>query len=489
MTDPYAQPASPEIFRDSLGDVYARFTRSGHLETWPLRSRNYTSWLRQAMQGSGQRPYRGAVDDRIDELEAEAHLDGAVADTFRRVAGVDSNLYLDLANDAWEAVAISASGWNVVSDPPVRFIRTAQTKALPRPIRGGRVSDLRPLLNLESEDDWVLVVGWLVACLRPEGPYPLLALSGEQGSAKSTTTRLLRAIVDPNASPIRTLPRNEEDLFISARGSWVLAFDNLSGISWQMSDALSRLATGGGIAKRRLYSDIDEIVLRAMRPIILNGIGSVVNRGDLVDRAIVLELPPVNSGGRLVESVLWERAGSILPGVLGGLLDAASAGLRNLATMPEKGWSRMADFERWVSAAEPAFGWEPGTFSRAYAANRRRDRVTNVEDSFLGAVILELMEGRESWTGTAAELQGLAQEAARLPIDQARVPRTPKAASNELARLAPDLRALGLNVERARASGGSRTRLKTISRVPLPENGTAWDDRDDRDDQDQDSAW
>ena len=96
---------------------------------------------------------------------------------------------------------------------------------LPVPERGGSIDALRSYLNLSNRDDFVLVVAWLLAALRPRGPYPLLTISGEQGSAKTVLSKLLRALVDPNEAPVRALPREERELMIAANNGHLLAFD------------------------------------------------------------------------------------------------------------------------------------------------------------------------------------------------------------------------------------------------------------------------
>ena len=72
--------------------------------------------------------------------------------------------------------------------------------------RGGSIETLRTFLNVQSDADFVLVVAWALACLRNRGPYPVIVLSGEQGSAKSTFSAILRALLDPNTAPLRALP-------------------------------------------------------------------------------------------------------------------------------------------------------------------------------------------------------------------------------------------------------------------------------------------
>ena len=152
-----------------------------------------------------------------------------------------------------------------------------------------------------------MVVAWALACLRNRGPYPIIVLSGEQGSAKSTFSAILRELLDPNTAPLRALPREDRDLFIAASNGHLLAFDNVSGLPAWISDTLCRLATGGGFAVRQLYTDQDEVLFDAARPVILNGIEDIVTRPDLADRAVFLTLeaipeerrrPEANSGPR-----------------------------------------------------------------------------------------------------------------------------------------------------------------------------------------------
>src|SRR6476646_10954949 len=144
--------------------------------------------------------------------------------------------------------------------------------ALPEPRPGGSIEALRPMLNLADRNDFVLVVAWLLASLRPVGPYPLLAVSGEQGSAKTVLSKLLRALIDPNIASVRALAREQRELSIAANNSHLLAFDNLSVLPAWLSDALCRLASGGSFALRRLFTDDEEVLFQAERPILLNGI-------------------------------------------------------------------------------------------------------------------------------------------------------------------------------------------------------------------------
>ncbi|MDP9367827.1 MAG: hypothetical protein M3Q03_06065 [Chloroflexota bacterium] len=378
-------------------------------------------------------------------------------------------------------MAISPAGWQILAPEvcPVRFRRPRGLLPLPEPRRGGRIAALRRLLNLAGEEDFYLVVGWLLACLYPRGPRPVLQLLGEQGSAKSTQARLLRSLVDPNAVPLRTQPRDEGDLLIAATNGAVVALDNLSELPRWLSDALCRLATGGGLSKRELYTDTDEVLLDARCPVLLTAIGEVATASDLLDRCLTVTLPAIPPEGRRTEAEVEILAASAHPQILGALLDAAAAGLANLPTTRLDRRPRLADFATWVEAAAPALGWEAGVFLDALEANRRGADAVAIEALPVGPVLLTFMESRDDWEGTATVLLG---ELTRLAAEEVRKEREwPKRANrlaNQLRRLAPNLRAIGLWVGWGREAGSGQ-RL-----VLLTKNKGAWNrhDRHDRHD-------
>ena len=263
------------------------------------------------------------MQSALNVIEAKAHFDAPERVVHIRVGGLGGKLYLDLCDATWRAVEIDATGWRVIDNPPVRFRRAAGMQPLPVPVAGGSIEVLRSFLNVKSDNDFVLVVAWALAVLRNRGPYPVIALSGEQGSAKSTFSAILRSLLDPNTAPLRALPREDRDLFIAASNGHVLAFDNVSVLPGWISDTLCRLATGGGFAVRQLYTDGDEVLFDAERPVILNGIEEIVTRPDLADRALFLTLQPIPEENRRPEQELWAAFEAERPRILGVLLDAA----------------------------------------------------------------------------------------------------------------------------------------------------------------------
>jgi hypothetical protein len=300
-------------------------------------------------------PNPAALNAALNVLEAQAQFDRPQRNVSVRLAEHDGLIYLDLGDEFWRCVEIGPDGWRIVEDPPVRFRRSAGMHPLPLPMRGGSIESLAPFLNLASENDFVLVVAWLLGALRAGGPYPVLALAGEQGSAKTVLSKLLRALIDPSAAPVRALPRDERELFIAAGNGHVLAFDNLSGLPPWLSDTLCRLTSGGAFSTRRLFTDQDEMLFAAARPIILNGIEEVIARPDLADRGILLMLAPIAERQRRPEIALWREFELARPRILGALLDAAAHGLHMLPQVRLHRLPRMADFALWVAACETGF--------------------------------------------------------------------------------------------------------------------------------------
>jgi hypothetical protein len=135
-----------------------------------------------------------------------------------------------------------------------------------------------------------------------------------------------------------------------------------------LSDALCRLASGGSFAVRQLYTNDEEVLFKAAHP--LNGIEDVIGRPDLADRAIFLTLGTIGEEQRRSESELWREFDAARPRILGALLDAAAHGLAALGCVHLHRLPRMADFELWAAACETGL-WPAGTFSRAYAGNRK----------------------------------------------------------------------------------------------------------------------
>ena len=437
----------------AIADVWM----DGHCETLPVRSVGFRRWLRRLYK---ERTGKGATQEAI--RHAEENLDAQAAGAgqrrvFLRTATYAGKLYIDLCDDARRVVEVDAEGWRILSDhPEVRFRRPKTARPLPEPARGDARKGLRTLrgfLNI-GDGDFVLCVAWLLASLRDTGPYPLLVLTGEQGSAKSTAARHLRSLVDPAVPSSTGLPRSEQDAAIAARNRRVLVYDNLSRLPTWLADMLCRISTGEGYATRALYTDDEEAVIEASRPVILTGIENPAVRGDLADRSISIRLSRIADADRRTEAELLAAFDEVRPIIFGALLDGLAEGLQQYDNVRLQQLPRMADFCRWAVACEGAY-WAPGTFRAAYGDAQAAGTEDVLEASAVGPALRQFLEGCPSFDGTAAELLIRLNACPPEGASPRYWPLNGAVMGKHLTRLAPSLRKLGYVVELRRTSRGN----------------------------------
>lgn len=475
--------AEAEVFHDSRNIAYATVRVDGHRENHPIKGSGFSGWLRQKYWATRQKaPTEKSMSDAIATIAARAQFDGAKIETSLRVAEHDGHVYIDLCNESWEAVEVTPTGWNVMAEPPVRFTRKPGMLSIPTPVHGGSIDLLRALVNAADDDTWIMVVSWLLGALNPRGPYPILVVGGEQGSAKSSMCRMLRALVDPNEASMRSAPTSTRDLAIACRNSRTIGMENVSSIPRWLSDDLCSVATGSAFATKTNYTDDEETLFSACCPIIINGIEELAHRGDLAQRSISLCLSTIPESARRKESVIAAEFESARPAILGALLSAVSAAIGN-SDVTIDDLPRMADFAAWVCAAESALPWASGRFITAYRANIKRGQAVAVDSAAIGPVLEKLIANHGGrWSGTLSELLRILdimsggegwESSYRRPKD---FPQTAKGLSGQIRRLAPSLRAAGIDVD---FNGHSRNgNMVTFQRLTESTESTESPDED-----------
>jgi hypothetical protein len=394
-------------------------------EHHPVKSEGFSNWLLRRFHAATEKPLGGgALKDFMATVNAEA-LEmgdrGAYARAWRRVAWHDGAIFLDLGGfdplGERRAVEITAGGWRMVESGkvPVAFLRGEDALPLPEPIAGaGQYGDLGRFVSC-SEIDLNRAWAWIMTALRPfmrDGSYAILLVTGLQNSGKSLMMRFLGSLLDPVTLTGAAPPRDEDGLYAIAAGRHVIAFDNLSGLSGDLSDGLARIATGGAMMKRSLFSNFDLAAMRALKPIALNGIPSnLVERLDTQSRCLKLEL--IRPAERIDEQVLNAEFEAARPGLLGLICDGLASALRNLDRVAIDGRTapRNIDGARWVEAAAEGLGIAPGAMLSAWRDNdlaAARDAIGLDE---LAAAVVAFMAARE-------EVRGESLSAADRAIDR-----------------------------------------------------------------------
>jgi hypothetical protein len=464
-----------ELFHTPDGEFFATITVDGHREHHPIESDQVEDWLFDLFHAETAKvPSKEALKGAVQLLRAHARKSSPEHPVSLRMASdpampdYDPAYYVDLGRDDRQAVKVTIDHWELVRDPPVRFRRPKGTGALPVPERGGSMDDLFTFVNVLSDEDRLLVIASITASFLPRGPYPVQVITGEQGSAKSTTTKLLKYCIDPRTPMLGACPKEMRDLMINAKNTWVLALDNLSSIPVWLSDGLARLATGGGFSIRKNYSDDEEMLFDACRPIVLNSIEEIASRADLLDRAVVITCPRIRESERRQEAEFWRSFDRMHPKILGAILDAIAGGLAMLPVITIKQAPRMADFAKWGEAVCQYLGYGQGAFLDAYAGNRDAAAAAILEDSPIAAELATFRVPGDTWTGTCQELLTILKErAGQESKESPRWPKTPRSMSCHLRRLAPALRKVGIDVDFP-PNRSAQTRPIFISWTPPP---------------------
>jgi len=396
-----------------------------------------------------------SLEGMAQEAEPEVlHLRSAVA---------GESVWLDLGDTTGRAVQITEHGWRVRESAPVLFYQTALTAPLPEPERGGTLGELWAILNVAPEDH-PLVLAWLLAALlTPDLPCPVLALTGEQGTGKTTATKRAAALVDPTHPQVRRSPKDGEAWVSAATGSRVVALDNVSAIPEWFSDALCRAVTGDGDVRRRLYSDGDYHVIAFRRAVVVNGIDLGAVRDDLAERLLTVQLDRITEDHRGRESDLERRWEAAHPRLLGAVLDLAVQVLAaREATCPAR-LLRMADFAHTLATVDHVLGTDGLARYRSQAEDMAADTVGS--DPVLKAIKATIIT---PWEGTGADLlEAITDHDVKTPPKG--WPATARAMTGELRRKAPVLRRLGWTVDDL--GRGGKAMVVRFSLVPPPEAG------------------
>jgi hypothetical protein len=447
-----------ELWHDDANKAYATYPDSGHRVNAPIRSSQFRQWLTlQYLDDHEAAPGKSAMDECLSAVEARAVQRGKRYTAFIRVAERDGRVFLDLCNDDWQAIECSKSGWAIVDNVPVTFVRRDGMLPLPIPepvteqLSG--IEELRSFFGNLSQAHFALVVAWLVSCLRDTGVYPVLMIHGESGSGKTFLTKLLMELIDPRDEKTLPTPKDDRNLIVYAKQTYLIGFENISHIPAWFSDALCRLASGDSFATVKLYTDDELAIHKAKRPVIMNGIPRLAEREDLASRTFTVSLPPM-TGDRLTETELLQRWQIARPRILAGLLDGVCSALRNVEGVRLPMEPRLIGALKWATAAEPNFGFDDGETFKAYQESAAETIQAAFEADVVAIVVTDFVRKlmTRSWEGTATALFAAINDHATDTHRKLKSwPASPAALTNRIERGAPVLRSQGVHVERRRS--------------------------------------
>jgi len=450
------------FFHDQEREPYAVIPVAGHREIWPVRSKYFKWWLVGAFyEATGKAVNTDALNQALNALEHRAVFRSPRMPLHLRIAEHGGAFWYDLADATWRAVKITPDGWEVVEKPPILFRRYQNTAAQVEPERGGTVWDLFALTNVKKGRDKLLLAVYLVTVLVPDIPRPILNVFGEKGSGKSTLMRMARQLIDPAVEPLLIPRSNERDMCILLAHNFAPFFDNLSGVSAELSAMLCRAATGAGFTARQLYTDADEVILKFKRAVGVNGIHLLTGGTDLQDRFLTIELERVPADSRRQEQEILREFERRRPRLFGAMLDALSAAMGIKPKLRFNRLPRMADFAAWGAAVAEALGVGADEFLNAYFENIGELNERIVASHPVAHAVACLLDECPEWIGTpSALLEKLEEIAARekLGARSRAWPGSSETLTKRLKELVSNLADVGIEVEFGKDSAGYRGR-------------------------------
>jgi len=460
-----------EFFCDPEGNFYVSVELNGNHKTIPIYSQKFSEFIRHYFLTKHSTLLSSfQLRDIIDTLSALMRFKTKVCQKiWRRVAEFEGKLYIDRCSDDGEYIEITSNGWTTIKRPPVKFITSDGMRELPRPVRGGKADELFKLLRLDVQHA-SLLTAFCLHSLQPNGPYPILVINGPKGAGKTTLAETIVNLIDSNGQPLKQFPDSNQDLAITLNSRHLVAFDNISRISNSNSDMLALIASGGGYSKRRLYSDIDEIKIDLLNPILLNGIPHFVDRPDLADRCLFIQMENFPSAQRMGLLELRQKIQNEIPNFLGALLDGLVMMLAKRGSTDSSDLIRMADFHLNARASELAF-WEEGTLDAALRKNQDYWYNLQVQKEPLAKAIIEFAKTQDAkhpdrtvrtvWTGYIDELYyELSKHHDYLVSNYSSIQ-----FGIQLSKISPLVEENGFKIEKTREANTNRTRGYRIIRV------------------------
>ncbi len=332
----------------------------------------------------------------------------------RRVSAGQNSILFNLGNATGDTMELMPGGWKIASDPARAARRSRTVAGLPYPDEPSALpvnfTGFRNLLNLRDQEDWDRCLCWLLAALRPEGPYPILAITGPKASGKSTAALLLRSLIDPAQYPVIPLTSNERYVGLLAQVHWVLAFDNV----------------------RDIPSHISAAICSANRPTILivPNDANWTPSPEIAGRALTINTRPLSETKQKEPGAIWWEFKNTRTKTLSALLTSVCVALGKQ--------TKFSDLQAWLNAAQPAVNLSPAEIQ----AILKPVKTQTTED--LAEPIGELMGTVHEWTGTATKLLK-----ALHAIDPASTNwlKTPREISNRINQSAAKLRPQGISMK------------------------------------------
>jgi hypothetical protein len=315
---------------------------------------------------------------------------------------------------------------------------------------------------LKTERDRRLFAAYLATVPLPHIGRPILNAAGVMGSGKTTLGRVVKRMWDPTApETVRLDPR---DFLQKASHAYAVMLDNQNTIPEWASDTLCRLVTGEADSKRRLYTDDEDVIIELRRAVHLNGINVPTDRGDVLDRSLVVELDRIPDRERRTEEELWERFEAAHPKLLGAFFGVLAEAIALKPSIKLSRRPRLADWGEYAAAVYEVMGWGAEQFLEDWHEVVQVQNQATLDGSPVAQAIIKFMEEKPSYAGPSSELHSKLEVVAEtLGVDVDRDKAWPKSARwlwRRIKEVLPLLVAASIEAHRTEVNSSSKITLR-----------------------------
>lgn len=441
-----------QLFCDEYNEAFAKVSMGDHFEIWPVssRSKDFRNWLIvKYYREIGTIPSSSNVNNVIDTIRALAWENRQQYKLHIRSAWFQDCIFYDLANAMWQSIKIYPGGWQIINNPPILFRRYPHMKEQPLLDPQGDPKKLMEFINIEDEKQKLLYLCSIITDIIPDIPHVVKVLYGQEGSTKSTTSKITRSVIDPSAAlTCRSYTQKKEFVQYLAH-NYCCVLDNLSAINTNLSDLLCSAVTGDGDTKRTLYTDDGDTIFVFKRSFIINGINNVVLRPDLLRRSVLFELHPPKPNMRATESDLWRNFEASRSFILGGILNTLAKAMQIYPQLKLERLYDMADFTLWGAAVAEALGATAEAFLDAYESNKTLQMKQAILNNAVAHAVTVLMAEKSEWSGSPTrllfELENIANKE-KMDVKSKNWPKAANALMRKLNEVRTTLSRIGIEV-------------------------------------------
>lgn len=455
--------------RDNRSQVYVEYPcYNGAIALEPVNSVMFEAFLGHQYREESDEMINPDFSDLITIITQNMRYRQAnLIQVHRRLAGSISKgkIAYFLGDDHWTTWLISPDGSKKGRSKTLKFLKMPLDEAQVEP-----KDDCDLLLIMAKyvnlvHDELVLFVVWLVQSFSRSSSHFAAVLSSSKGSGKSTSCKLIRALVDPTKSGVSLLPSSESDLKTLLGNSYMVAFDNTAALTNKVSNILCAAITGSKEAKRKLYTDCDQVILNLHNLVVINGIDIVPYKSDLAERSLLFELQPISKENRKTDAEFWSNFDEDRPLILGAIFRVLSKAMALMPEIKTSALHRMADANREFLAIALALGISKDEFQKILWGNSKKLQAVYARNNPFVDSVAAFVQLKGSIYKSASEVYG--EVLASIPGNRNFFPDSPSAFSRRLNEEKDALEQLGIRFSKSKRPDANFIRLEKIPKSQM----------------------